>query len=181
MAIFNQPSAPKRENIPVPPEAPKPETALKRDPDPGKEFSYNPNVQARPAAAPMEREAKESLIAADLAIEGKIEGSGHIRIAGRFKGDVHVQGDLTIEVGARLNGGVRARRVVIAGELEGNIESAQRVELLESGVMIGDLKADVLTVAPGSRMKGQVEFGGSDKATAAPKPNGSKTESGAES
>ncbi|HEY0661642.1 MAG TPA: polymer-forming cytoskeletal protein [Lysobacter sp.] len=181
MAIFNQPSAPKRENIPVPPEAPKPETALKRDPDPGNEFTFNPGTQARPAPTPVpaEREGKESLIAADLAIEGKIEGSGHIRIAGRFKGDVHVQGDLTIEVGAKLNGGVRARKVVIAGELEGNIESAQRVELLESGVMIGDLKADVLTVAPGSRMKGQVEFGGSDKA--APKSNGGKTESGAES
>jgi len=180
MAIFNQPTAPKRDVTPVPPEAPKqPETALKREPDPGSEFSFNPNPQTRATPAPVEREAKESLIAADLAIEGKIEGSGHIRIAGRFKGDVHVQGDLTIEVGAKLNGGVRARKVMIAGELEGNIESAQRVELLESGVMIGDLKADVLIVAAGSRMKGQVEFGGSDKA--APKANGSKTESGAAS
>jgi cytoskeletal protein CcmA (bactofilin family) len=30
----------------------------------------------------------ESLIAADIMIEGKIEGSGSVRIAGRFKGDV---------------------------------------------------------------------------------------------
>jgi cytoskeletal protein CcmA (bactofilin family) len=76
---------------------------------------------------------------------------------------VHVQGDLTIEVGAKLNGGVRARKVVIAGELEGNIESAQRVELLSSGVMVGDLKAETLTVAAGSRMKGQIDFGGDGK------------------
>ena len=41
--------------------------------------------------------ARESVIAADLAIEGKIEGAGHVRIAGRFKGDVKVQGNLTIE------------------------------------------------------------------------------------
>ena len=91
---------------------------------------------------------------------------------------MHVQGDLTIEVGAKVNGGVRARKVVIAGELEGNIESAQRVELLESGVMVGDVKAETLTVAAGSRMKGQVEFGCGDKDASASPANG-KAETGA--
>lgn len=103
--------------------------------------------------------ASESLIAADLTIEGKIEGSGHVRIAGRFKGDVNVQGHLTIERGAKVTGGVRASTVVIGGELEGNIEAASRVELLETGMLVGDLKAGSLTVAAGSRMRGQVEFG----------------------
>jgi len=162
MAIF-QPSAPKRD-VPAPPEPPKPvETALKREPDPN-EFNLG-TAAAASRTVPAERsDGKESLIASDLTIEGKIEGAGHIRIAGRFKGDVHVQGDLTIEVGARVNGAVRARKVVIAGELEGNIESAQRVELLASGVIVGDLKAETVTVAAGSRMKGNVEFGSSDKA-----------------
>jgi cytoskeletal protein CcmA (bactofilin family) len=163
MAIFNQPSAPKRD-VPATPEPIRPtETALKREPDPNEFSPAAPTSISR--AAPAERsEGKESLIASDLTIEGKIEGAGHIRIAGRFKGDVHVQGDLTIEVGAKLNGGVRARKVVIAGELEGNIEAAQRVELLSSGVMVGDLKAETLTVAAGSRMKGQIDFGGDGKA-----------------
>lgn len=169
MAIFNQPSAPKRD-LPVPPEPPKPaETALKREPDPN-EFNLGTATPVSRAAPAERTDGKESLIASDLTIEGKIEGAGHIRIAGRFKGDVHVQGDLTIEVGAKLNGAVRARKVMIAGELEGNIESAQRVELLASGVMVGDLKAETLIVAAGSRMKGQVEFG-SDKA-------GTKTSNG---
>lgn len=177
MAIFNQPSAPKRD-VPAPQEPPKPaETALKREPDPN-EFTIGAAAPVS-RATPVERtESKESLIASDLTIEGKIEGAGHIRIAGRFKGDVHVQGDLSIELGAKLSGGVRARKVTIAGELEGNIESAQRVELLASGVMIGDLKAETLTVASGSRMKGQVEFGGEKGAA---KPGNGNAESGAAS
>ncbi|BCT91059.1 cell shape determination protein CcmA [Lysobacter helvus] len=114
----------------------------------------------RPAA----RQVNESLIAADLTIEGKIHGTGHVRIAGQFKGDVNVEGDLTIEKGAKLTGGVRAQKITIAGELEGNIESAQRVDLLESGVLTGDVKAASFTVAAGSRMRGQVEFGWDEKA-----------------
>src|SRR5205814_2636770 len=105
---------------------------------------------------------KESLIAPDITIEGKIEGGGSVRVAGKFKGDVNVQGDLTIEAGAKLTGGVRADKVTIAGELEGNVEQASRVNLLETGVVIGDLKAGSLTVATGARMRGQAEFGWDD-------------------
>lgn len=111
----------------------------------------------RPAAAP--RSDKESLIASDLTIEGKIAGAGSLRLAGRFKGDVDVSGDLAVEPGARLNGSVRANKVIVAGELEGNIEAAARVELLEGGSMIGDLKAGIVTIVAGAKMRGNVEFG----------------------
>ena len=98
-------------------------------------------------------------VAAGLTIDGKIEGAGHVRMAGRFKGDVNVDGDLTIEPGAKITGSVRASTVTIGGDLEGNIEGASRVELLASGVLNGDLKAGSLTVASGSRMRGNVAFG----------------------
>ena len=100
-----------------------------------------------------------SLIASGLVIEGKIEGTGHVRIAGRFKGKVFIKGDLTIEQGAHISGEVRAENVVLRGKVEGNIHATSRVQLLESGVLIGDLKASSLTVAPGSSMRGKVEFG----------------------
>jgi cytoskeletal protein CcmA (bactofilin family) len=153
MAIWKEPTAVKTEAPPTPELAPRKEATPRAD------ISSSYDLPRRAA----EREAKESVIAADLSIEGKIEGAGHVRIAGRFKGDVHVQGNLTIEIGAKLTGGVRASTVIIGGELEGNIEAASRVELLETGILNGDLKAGSLTVAAGSRMRGQVEFGWEDK------------------
>jgi cytoskeletal protein CcmA (bactofilin family) len=120
----------------------------------------------RPVATPQPRAdapKTESIISAGLTIEGKIEGAGHVRIAGNFKGDVHVQGNVTIEAGAKLTGGVQADTVVIGGELAGNIDAAKRVELLQTGVLIGDLKAGSLIVAAGSRMRGQAEFGWDEK------------------
>ncbi|MGO9804952.1 MAG: bactofilin family protein [Steroidobacteraceae bacterium] len=105
------------------------------------------------------QEMKESIISSDLTIEGKIVGSGHVRIAGRFKGDVQVDGNVSLDAGARLEGQVKASVVSVGGELIGNIDNAKRVELLETGVINGDVKAGSLTVAAGSRMRGQVEFG----------------------
>jgi len=148
MSIWKEQNAPKRDPVAAPP-APT--------------MSPAPVTQDLPRRTAERQDTKESLIAADLTIEGKIEGSGHVRIAGRFKGDINVQGHLTIEAGAKVNGAVRANTVIIAGELDGNIEAAARVELLDSGVLNGDLKAGSLTVAAGSRMRGQVEFGWDEK------------------
>ena len=129
--------------------------------------ALTPAPAPRPAAAPMARPdigvpRAESLIAADITIEGKIEGGGSVRIAGKFKGDVSVQGDLTIEPGAKLTGAVRADKVAISGELEGSVEVASRIDLLPTGVVIGDLKCGSLTVAAGARMRGHAEFGWDD-------------------
>lgn len=112
------------------------------------------------AASPGPRaEAGESVIAAHISIEGKIEGTGNVKIAGRFKGDVRIDGNFTIEQGAHLTGQVLAGIVVVGGELQGNIEAAKRVDVLEGGVIVGDVKAGSITVAAGSRMRGHVEFG----------------------
>lgn len=107
---------------------------------------------------------KESLIGADLIIEGKIEGAGSVRIAGKFKGDVVVQGDLVIESGAKVTGSVKAGKVVIAGELEGSIEGAAHVDLQQSGMITGDVTAGSFAVASGARMRGHANFGWEDSA-----------------
>ena len=127
-----------------------------REPEKTNVAPLSPDVARRPAPR---QEMRESIISADLTIEGKIIGSGHVRIAGRFKGDVQIDGNLSLDAGARLEGHVKASVVTVGGELIGNIENAKRVELLETGVINGDVKAGQLTVAAGSRMRGQVEFG----------------------
>jgi cytoskeletal protein CcmA (bactofilin family) len=104
----------------------------------------------------------ESVLAAGLTIEGKISGNGHLRLAGRFTGNIDVKGELTIEPGAGIQGEVKADTVLVGGEIRGNVISKSRVDLRESGVLIGDLKAESLTVAAGSKMRGQAEFGWKD-------------------
>ena len=155
MAIWKEQTTATKEPAPMAPQ-----------PEPRKEdsFASTPPAYNQPPRASM-ADQKETLIAANLSIEGKIQGAGHVRVAGQFKGDVNVEGNLTIEQGAKVIGGVRAQTVTIAGELEGNVDAASRVELLASGVLNGDLKAGSLTVAAGSRMRGNAEFGWDESKT----------------
>jgi cytoskeletal protein CcmA (bactofilin family) len=148
MAIWNNTTTPTKDPAPM-----TPEPTLKREPDHAMDIAPQTPRRVVP------RETKESVIAPEITITGKIAGAGHVRIAGKFEGDVHIDGDLTVEQGAKVTGGIRADSVNIAGEIEGNIDSATKVELLSTGVLNGDLKAGTLTVAAGSRMRGRVEFG----------------------
>jgi cytoskeletal protein CcmA (bactofilin family) len=152
MALWDKPET----NATTPPAAPRP-VAPSAPP-----VSLDPSKSARERV-----ELKESVVAAGLTIEGKIIGSGHVRVAGKFKGDVQVEGNLHIDAGARVEGQVRASEVTVSGELQGNIESARRVEVMQGGVINGDVKAGSLTVAAGSRMRGSVDFGFDDGAKAA--------------
>ena len=159
MALWKEPTA----STPAPaPMTPRP--VVESTPRMDRPAAETATTQSTPMARPKERvELRESLIASGLSIEGKISGTGHVRIAGSFKGDVQVEGNLGIEPGAKHNGEVRAATVTVSGELTGNI-SAKHIDVTSTGVIIGDVKADTITVAAGSRMRGHVEFGWADAA-----------------
>lgn len=132
-------------------------------PEPAREYPPLGEAVPRPRAPITDHDSKESVLSAGLAIEGKIEGHGDIRIAGSFKGDVRVKGNLTVESGAQISAEISADTVTVGGQVEGNIVASTQVRLLESGQLVGDLKATSLTVAAGSRMRGRVEFGWDEK------------------
>lgn len=162
----------------------KDQNSLRRDPS-NLDSGVDRDTESRPEPSQrfdlprrnMDNDMKESVIANGLTIEGRIEGTGDLRIAGNFQGDVNVRGNLTIEAGAKLTGAVRANAVVIAGELQGNVDEAKRVELLETGVLDGNLKADSITVSAGSKMRGQMDFGWEKQGGSAAAPQ-FKVESG---
>ncbi|MHB8476589.1 MAG: bactofilin family protein [Steroidobacteraceae bacterium] len=160
MALWNEKPMPASAGPAVTPSAPPPERS-----SPERSSPSDPALAVSPRrpTPKTSSEGGESVIAANLTIEGKIEGSGNVRIAGRFKGDVRIDGNFTMEHGAHLTGQVLAGIVVVGGELQGNIESAKRVDVQEGGVIVGDVKAGSITVAAGSRMRGHVEFGWEDE------------------
>jgi len=160
MALWNQPAPEPVTDKPqtVPPAPP---------PTPPTQSSSATPVSAPAAAAPVtaapresvSRDRNESVFGAGVTIDGKIEGDANVRIAGKFKGEIMIKGDLSIEKGAHVSAKINATNITLAGEINGNITATAHVKLTESGQVAGDLKAATVTVASGARMRGHVEFG----------------------
>ena len=97
-----------------------------------------------------------TVIASDTRFKGTITCRDQILIAGIVEGDIDCGGIVWVARKGRIYANVYARKVIVEGEIYGNIESAEYVELRSEGRLIGDLKAAKIRMAPGCYFDGEV-------------------------
>ncbi len=109
-----------------------------------------PTAVARPAApAPI-----ETVIGPNTHIKGDIQGDGGIRIEGVIEGNIETTGNLVITESAKVFAEIKANNISIAGAVRGNI-TANRVEILDTGRVWGDLTIKSLLINEGAYLRGQ--------------------------
>ena len=87
-------------------------------------------------------------------IEGRYTFSGTVMLNGRFKGEISTTDTLIIGAKGVMNGEIRAGRVLISGEVVGNVSAAERVELTRTARVFGDVEAPVIVVEEGVLFEG---------------------------
>jgi cytoskeletal protein CcmA (bactofilin family) len=103
-----------------------------------------------------EASVRETVIAKGSTVQGKLLGPVGVHVVGRFEGDIKIEGLLWIEPQGEVQGTVSARGVIVEGELRGNIESADKVELRTSGRVLGDIRCRKLAMAEGCFFQGGI-------------------------
>lgn len=126
-----------------------------------------PEASASPTAAPSpaptrSRQQAVTLVAAGSVIEGKIRGNSEVLIEGVLEGEVDLGSTLVIGEGGKIVGDVVARSVRISGELVGNVQALDKVELLPTGSIQGDVLSPRVAIAEGGFCKGKIEMGPQD-------------------
>ncbi len=95
----------------------------------------------------------------EVSIEGTVTGNEPIVIEGVVKGNIRLSADLRIGTQARVEAAVHARNVTIEGKLVGDVSADDRVELVASATVDGNIKAPKIVVAEGARFRGAVDMG----------------------
>ncbi len=96
----------------------------------------------------------ETILGAGTLIEGDIFTKGSLRVEGQVKGNIKAEGDLFIGEKGILETEVEARNVIIAGTVSGNITASQKIEILPSGKLTGDIKTKTLKIEEGAFFNG---------------------------
>ena len=91
-------------------------------------------------------------------LSGAIKSSGTVRVDGKFEGEINTTSDLIIGEEGFVGAKVRAFNIIIAGRLEGDLEAQGKLEIVPTGVLIGNAKTGVLIIEEGAVFKGQVEM-----------------------
>lgn len=122
-----------------------------KDPVPSK-----PQVRSESGAAPA---AGTTFIGPNITVEGTLSGGEPVVLEGTVRGRINLTGDLRLGTKARVEATVHARTVTIEGKVNGDISADERVELVASAAVDGNIKAPKIVVAEGAKFRGNVDMG----------------------
>ncbi len=91
----------------------------------------------------------------ETAFKGKMEFTKTLKIDGKFEGEIDSSGSLYIEEGARVRADIKARSITIGGIVHGNVTAAEKLVILSTGRVIGNITASRLRIADGVIFEGK--------------------------
>ena len=94
-----------------------------------------------------------------------------VKIVGQIftKEDLYVDGDVegtiesqdnkvTIGPNGRVQAGIRAREVVILGQVQGNVEASDKVDIRKDAKLVGDITTSRISIEDGALFKGSIDI-----------------------
>jgi cytoskeletal protein CcmA (bactofilin family) len=114
-----------------------------------------------------DKEEINAFLGKDTEFEGKLSFAGAVRIDGRFRGEITKGETLIVGENAIVDSDIYVSRIIIKGEVRGNIHADERVEIYAPARVTGNLKTPILVVDEGVLFDGsckmEAEAEGSDK------------------
>ncbi|MBI2552027.1 polymer-forming cytoskeletal protein [Candidatus Uhrbacteria bacterium] len=105
----------------------------------------------------------ESVIGPSVHLEGNFNSSGNIVVVGSLTGSLTTSGNVRVEEGAKVQATVSAAHIQVAGEVRGDIQARDRLELAPTARVFGNVEVKVLSVAPGAILHGKCLMKGNGK------------------
>jgi cytoskeletal protein CcmA (bactofilin family) len=111
-----------------------------------------------------------AMIGSKVKVNGDIVSSEDLLVEGEVTGSITLtENELVIGTSGKVQANINAKTVRIEGEVNGDIESSERVVICASGNVQGNVSAPRVMLEDGGRFKGSIDMG-SSKPAAAPKP-----------
>lgn len=113
---------------------------------------------AAPANTPVSA-GRVAVIGPGIHINGDISGDESLLIEGRVDGKVRLD-SYQVEIGqsGRVNADITAKVIKIAGEVRGDISGTEKVIILRSGNVHGNIVAPRMTLEDGAIFKGSIDM-----------------------
>jgi cytoskeletal protein CcmA (bactofilin family) len=108
----------------------------------------------------------ENYLAETILVRGTIEGQSDLTIEGRVDGPISLgTNHLTIGRTGQVNGNIQARNITILGGVVGDVVATEKVEIADSGRLVGGICAPRISVSDGAHFKGSVDMASLGQAT----------------
>jgi cytoskeletal protein CcmA (bactofilin family) len=94
-----------------------------------------------------------------LMVKGELSGKEALVVEGEVEGSITLHGQrLTVRPGGRIRGSIKARHVILHGQVEGDIQASDRVELFRNASLMGDISTARISIEEGAFLKGKLDI-----------------------
>lgn len=101
---------------------------------------------------------KGSRLGSSINFNGEISGQENLIIEGKLEGKISFDGnDVVIEKNGVVQAEVKAKNILIKGQVEGNITALEKVVIEKEGRLTGDISSSRLVIEDGAQFKGSVK------------------------
>ena len=140
----------KRSDEPEPPRFPE------RNPEPP------PRPQAAPPASPPQPAAPPNgmaVIGREMSVRGDIRSNEDLWVDGSVEGTLELpQHRLSVGPNGKVKANIRAREVVVMGNVQGNVEAREKVTIRKEARLVGDLRMAGIQIDDGAYFKGTIDI-----------------------
>ena len=116
------------------------------------------------------------MIGPSIKIKGEVTGDEDLVIKGSVEGSIHLSAhEVTVGESGKVKADIKAKTVVVNGEVTGDIAGSEKVIITKSGHVRGNIVAPRMTLEDGAVFKGSIDMDPGESAnrkgpTAAPQP-----------
>ena len=98
-------------------------------------------------------------------INGQIYSKEDLYVDGDVEGTIELQEHrLTIGPNGKVHSSVKAREVVILGNVQGNVDASDKLEIRKDARLVGDIKTARIIIEDGAYFKGSIDMSPKDAA-----------------
>jgi len=100
-----------------------------------------------------------ALIGKSVLIKGQVFSREDLCIDGELEGTLELQEHrVTIGPNGKVHATIKAREVVIAGTVHGNIEASDKIDIRKDAKLVGDIRTARIVIEDGAYFKGSIDI-----------------------
>jgi cytoskeletal protein CcmA (bactofilin family) len=100
----------------------------------------------------------ETIIGPSVTVEGNFSGSGNVLIEGSLIGSLKTNGTVRVANSAKVKAEVKGNDISVSGEIRGNIEAKERVDLSSTARVFGNIETQTLIIEAGAFFQGKCQM-----------------------
>lgn len=129
-------------------------------------------MSSTPYRTPESDSRNTATIGKAVKIVGQIFTKEDLYVDGDVEGTIESQENkVTVGPNGRVQAGIRAREVIILGQVQGNVETSDKVDIRKDAKLVGDITTSRISIEDGALFKGSIDIKKPEPKAAVPTPS----------